>query len=171
MLRKEKEEVVDSIAQIFEEAKSVFLTDFEGLNVELMEEFRHQCREASVNYRVIKNTLGRLAAKKAGQEEIIQYFEGSSAIAYSYDDPSAPARVISEFTKKAEKPKIKVTLFEGSFYGPDKVKEIASLPSKEILLAKLVGGLNSPIQNFVGDLYAILQKLVLAVNAIRESKS
>jgi large subunit ribosomal protein L10 len=171
MLKKEKEVMVDSIAQIFKEAKSVFLTDFKGLNVELIEEFRHKCRESSVGYRVIKNTLARLAAKKAGREEVVAYFEGPSAIAYSYDDPSAPARVISEFAKKAEKPTIKVSIFEGNFYGPEKVKVIASLPSKEILLGNMVRGFNGPIQSFVGNLHGILQKFILTIEAVRASKS
>ena len=171
MLRKEKEAVVDSIVQIFKDAKSIFLTDFDGLNVEAMEEFRRQCREASVGYRVVKNKLARLAAEKVGQEEIVKYFEGSSAIAYSYNDPSAPARVISEFTKKSDKPAIKVSLFEGNFYGPDKVKMIAALPAKEVILSQLVRGFNAPIQNFVGDLYAILQKFVMTLDAVKKTKS
>ena len=171
MLRKEKEVVVDSIVHIFEDARGIFLTDFEGLNVKSMEEFRHLCREASVGYCVVKNKLARLAAEKVGQEEMVKYFEGSSAIAYSYDDPSAPARVISEFTKKFDKPEIKVSLFEGNFYGPDKVKAIAALPSKEVLLSKMVRGFNAPIQNFVGDMHAILQKFVMTLDAVKNAKS
>ena len=171
MLRKEKEVLVDSITQIFKEAKSVFLTDFEGLNVESFEELRHKCRESSVGYCVIKNTLARIAAKRAGRDEIIEYFEGPSAIAYSYDDPSAPARVISEFVKKSDKPTIKVSLFEGNFYGPEKVKEIASLPTKEVLLGNVVRGFNAPIQNLVGDLYGLLQKFVMTIDAVRGSKT
>ena len=170
MARPEKEAAVEEIAEILQNANGVFITDFTGLNVEMMTEFRQKCREASVNYRVIKNTLARLAAKKADREEMVAYFEGPSAVAYSYDDPSAPARIIAEFAKKIEKPTIKVSLFEGTFYGPDRVKEIASLPSRETLLSKLVGGLNAPIYGFAGTLNGLLLKLVLTVQAVKESK-
>lgn len=170
MARPEKEAVVQEVAEILENAKGVFINDFQGLNVEMISELRQKCREEKVGYRVVKNTLARLAVKQTGWDEMADYLEGPSAIAYSYDDPSAPARVITEFAKKIEKPKIKVSLFEGVFYGPDKVKEIASLPSKEVLLAKVLGSLNSPIQGFAGSLSGLLQKLVGTFDAVRESQ-
>jgi large subunit ribosomal protein L10 len=170
MARPEKEAVVEEVAEILQNASGVFITDFTGLNVEMMTELRQRCREASVNYRVIKNTLARLAAKKAGREEMIAYFEGPSAVAYSYDDPSAPARIITEFARKVEKPTIKVSLFEGVFYGPGRVQEIATLPSKEVLLSKLLGGLNAPLYGLASTLNSLLQKLVLTIQAVKESK-
>ncbi len=170
MARPEKEAAVEEIAEILQKAKGVFLTDFEGLNVEMMEELRRKCREASVNYRVVKNTLARIAARKVGWDELVNYLQGPSAIAYSFDDPSAPARVVSEFAKKAEKPKIKVSLFEGVFYGPEKIEEIASLPPKDVLLARIVGGFNAPIQGMVAGLYNLLQKFVMTLDAIKNAK-
>ena len=170
MARPEKEAAVEEIAEILQKAKGVFLTDFEGLNVEMMEELRRKCREASVNYRVVKNTLARIAARKVGWDELVNYLQGPSAVAYSFDDPSAPARVVSEFAKKAEKPKIKVSLFEGVFYGPEKIEEIASLPPKDVLLARIVGGFNAPIQGMVAGLYNLLQKFVMTLDAIKNAK-
>jgi len=170
MARPEKEAAVEEIAEILQKAKGVFLTDFEGLNVEMMEELRRKCREASVNYRVVKNTLARIAARKVGWDELVNYLQGPSAIAYSFDDPSAPARVVSEFAKKAEKPKIKVSLFEGVFYGPEKIEEIASLPPKDVLLARIVGGFNAPIQGMVAGLYNLLQKFAMTLDAIKNAK-
>ncbi len=170
MARPEKETAVEEIAKILQKAKGVFLTDFEGLNVEMMEKLRQKCREASVSYRVVKNTLTRMAAKKAGWDELVSYLEGPSAIAYSFDDPSAPARVVSEFAKKAEKPKIKVSLFEGVFYGPEKIEEIASLPPKDVLLARIVGGFNAPIQGMVAGLHNLLQKFVMTLDAVKNAK-
>jgi large subunit ribosomal protein L10 len=151
-------------------AKGVFITDFQGLSVEKMNEFRQKCREASVSYRVVKNTLARLAAKKVGYDQMVDHLEGPSAIAYSYDDPSAPARVCVEFAKRENKPEIKVSLFEGVFYGPDRVKAIAALPTKDELLAQIVRGFNAPIQGFVGGLNQLLQKLVFAFDAVRNAK-
>jgi large subunit ribosomal protein L10 len=170
MARPEKEAAVEEMAEILQKANGVFITDFTGLNVEKMTELRCKCREASVSYRVVKNTLARLAAKKAGREEMVAYFDGPSALAFSYDDPSAPARIIAEFAKKIEKPTIKVSLFEGVFYGPERVQEIASLPSKQVLLSQLVGGLNAPIYGFAATLNGLLQKVALVFNAIKNSK-
>ena len=170
MIKSEKVTLVQEITEILTNAKGVFLTDFEGLNVEKMGELRRKCRESSVQYQVIKNTLGRLAAKNAGWEEIIEYLQGPSALAYSYEDPVAPARIISEFAKKADKPTIKVSLFEGEFIGPDKIKEISKLPPKDVLLGRVVGGFNAPIQGLVGSLGGLMRKLVLAFDAVRASK-
>jgi large subunit ribosomal protein L10 len=159
MLKSEKETVVQEITDILKNAKGVFITDFKGLNVEKMSELRNKCRQSSVEYRVVKNTLARIATKQAGFEEMEAYFRGPSAIAYSFDDPVAPIRIVTEFAKKTEKPEVRVSLFEGAFYGPDRVKEIASLPPKEELIARLVSGFNIPIQEFTGCLSALLQKL------------
>jgi len=170
MARPEKEVAVAEMAEIFEKSKGVFLTDFQGLNVEKISDLRQKCREASVGYLVVKNTLAKLAVKQVGWEEMLEHLEGPSAIAYSFEDPSAPARVINEFAKKEEKPAIKVSYFEGVFYGPEKVKAIASLPSKDVLLAQVVGGFNAPIQGFVGTIHGLLQKLVMTLDAVRGSR-
>lgn len=170
MIRSEKVAVVKEITEIFKEAKGIFVTDFKGLDVEKMGELRRRCREVSVKYIVVKNTLARIAAKNSDWNQLVEHLQGPSAIAYSYDDPSAPARVITKFAKEHEKPTIKVSIFEGSFYGPESVQEIASLPSKEILLARLVGGLSGPIQGLTGRLHGLLQKLVMTVDAVRQSK-
>ena len=170
MLRPEKEAVVQEVAEILKKSKGVFVTDFQGLDVEAMSALRKKCREASVGYRVVKNKLARLAVKELGWDEMVAYFEGPSAIAYSFEDATAPARVISEFAKKSEKPTFKVSRFEGIFYGPDKVKEIASLPTKDELIAKMIGSFNAPIQGLVGGLGDLLQKLVRTLDAIRIRK-
>ena len=171
MPRPEKEAAVKEIAEILENAKSVFVTDFQGINVEKMNEFRRKCREVSVSYIIVKNTLARLAAKKAGWSDIEKHFQGPSAIAFSYDDPSAPAKVITEFARVEKKPSIKMSIFEGTFYGPDSVNEVATLPPKDVLLGKIVSGLNSPIQGLTSGLSGLIQKLVRTVDAVRESQS
>jgi len=170
MARPEKEAAVQEVAEILEKARGVFVTDFQGLNVEKISVLRKKCRESNVHYRVIKNTLAKRAAEKAGCEEMISHFQGPSALAYSYDDPSAPARVISEFAKTEEKPKIKVTLFEGIFYGPEKVEMIATLPSREELLGRLVGGMMGPVRGLVSGLHGLMVKLVMTFDALREAR-
>ena len=170
MARPEKEAAVQEVAEILEKAKSVFINDFQGLNVEKMGELRQKCREASVGYRVVKNTLARLAVQKVGRDEIVKYLEGPSAIAYSFDDPSAPARILSEFAKAEEKPIIKASLFEGIFYGQDRIRDIATLPSKEVLLVNIVRGFNAPIQGLAGVLSGILLKFIRTLNAVKEAQ-
>jgi len=171
MQRSEKETSVQVVTEIFRKAKSVFVTDYTGLSVEKMGVLRQKCRAAKVEYKVVKNTLAKRAADIAGKGQINSHFKGPSAIAYSYDDPSAPARVIKEFLKDNPKPKIRGTLFEGQFFGPEQVDTIASLPSRNELLARMLGGLNSPIQGLVGSLNAIVSKFVRTVDAVREAKT
>jgi large subunit ribosomal protein L10 len=166
----EKEALVQEMAEILKEAKSVFITDFQGLNVEKMGKLREKCREASVVYRVVKNTLARLAAKQIGMDEIVDYFDGPSAIAYSYDDPAAPARIVTEFAKTADKPTIKASIFEGNFYGPDRVGKIASLPTRPELIADVIGTFNAPIQRLVGNLNGLIQKLVGTLHSVQKTK-
>lgn len=170
MARPEKEAAVQDIAEILENAQSVFITDYRGLNVEKMQELRGKCREAAVSYRVVKNTLGRLAAKQAGYDSMVEYLKGPSAIAYSFDDPSAPARVIKDFAKKEEKPVMKMSIFEGEFYGPEKIAVIADLPSKQEMLARMLGSINSPLQGFAGSLHGLLRKFVATLDAVRASR-
>ncbi len=170
MARPEKELAVQEITDTFKNATSIFVTDYKGLDVEKMSEFRRNCRDASVEYKVVKNTLARMAAKNAGYDEMVEYLTGPTAIAYTFEDPSSPARVISDFTKNEDKPEIKMSLFEGVFYGPDKVEAIAKLPTKDELLAKLAGGFKSPIQGFAGALNGLLSKFVRTLDAVREEK-
>jgi large subunit ribosomal protein L10 len=171
MQRSEKETVVQDVTEIFEKAKSIFVTDYEGLTVEKISVLRQKCRASAVEYRVVKNTLAKRAADKAGKSEINPYFKGPSAIAYSFEDASAPARIIKEFFKENQKPKVRFSLFEGQFYGPEKLDEIAALPPRNVLIARVLGGFNAPIQGLVGTLSGILSKLVRTLDAVRESKS
>jgi len=170
MPRPEKVEAVQGISEIFEKASGVFIADYQGLNVEQISDLRKKCRDDQVGFLVVKNTLARIAAKNTGWEEMEPHLKGPSAIAFSYEDPSAPARVITQFAKEADKPTIRMSLFEGSFYGPEKVAAIAALPTRTELIAKVVGSFNSPIQGLVGSLHGLLRNLVGTLDAVRASK-
>lgn len=172
MARPEKEAAVAEIAEIFKKSTGVFVADYKGLSVERITDLRSKCREEKVSFMVVKNTLARIAAREAGFDEMVEYLKGPSAIAYSYDDPSAPARIMSEFAKKDKKdlPVIKMTIFEGQFYGPEKVEIIAKLPSKQELLSQLLGGFNAPLQGFVGTLHGLMSKFVRVLDAVKEKK-
>lgn len=167
----QKEAVVAEVAEKLNEAKSVYLTDFTGLNVQEVSELRRAFTGASVQYRVVKNTLARLSAKSAGFEELLEYLEGPTGMAFGMNDPIAPAKVIDEFSKKTDKLKVKACLFDGVLFGAEDVSRIAALPSKEELLTKLAGVLNAPLANLVYSLNGIMSKVVFALNAVKDQKS
>ena len=170
MQRSEKESVIQEVTEVFEKAKGVFVADFAGLTVEKISALRKKCRAAKVEFMVVKNTLAKRAADKAGKSGINPFFKGPSAIAYSFDDPTAPARIIKEFFKENQKPTVRGSLFDGLFLGADKIDQIASLPSRNELIARMLGGFNAPIQGLVGSLNGILTKFVRTLDAVRDSK-
>ncbi len=167
----QKEAIVAEITQKLNEAKSIFLTDFKGLNVDQINDLRRAFTDASVQYRVVKNTLARLSLKEAGRDELLEYLDGPTAIAFGMDDPAAPARVIKKFSKDSDKISVKVGLFEGVLIDSTRFNEIASLPSKVQLLGQLSGVLNAPLSNLVLSLNAILSKFVFALNAVKGNKN
>jgi large subunit ribosomal protein L10 len=170
MPRPEKVAVVDEIAEKMERTQSLFLTDFTGLDVEAINELRRLLRENDVEYRVVKNTLARLAADKAGREDLKPYLIGPTAMAFGYQDPVLPARLIGQFAQKTGKPEVKVILFEGQLLEKEALDRLKSLPSREQLLAQLLGGLNSPITGLVMVLKGLLREVVGLVDAIAKSK-
>ena len=145
-----KQAVVAQLKEQLESAKGVVLTSYKGLTVAQDTELRRELREAGVSYHVVKNTMLRIAAKEAGIEGIEEHLEGTTAFAFSTEDAVAPAKVICGFIKKnkledAEVLTVKVGMVEGKVIGVDEVKALTALPSREELIAKLLGSMNSPI--------------------------
>ena len=172
ILRNEKGAIVEEIRSRFERAGSVVLVDYRGINVAQVTELRRQFRQAGVEYVVLKNTLVKRALKELDVSALDSLLEGPSAFAFGYDDPVAPAKVLDEFITKTkiEHLEIKGGLVDGHFIDVSGVKALASLPSKEVLIAKMMGSLNAPITNFVGVLSATLRSLVYALEAVRKQK-
>ncbi len=166
----QKEAVVGEVADKLKEAKAIYLTDFTGLSVADINQLRRNFRASNVEYRVVKNTLARLSARKAGLEAILPYLEGPTAVAFSADDPIAPAKVIQEFVRGRETPKVKVCIIEGQLFEGERLRELADMPSREQLLAGLAAGLNMPLVKLAQTLQAGLQNLVYALNALKEKK-
>lgn len=165
-----KQEVVNDIAEKLSAAKGVIFADYRGLTVEQDTELRKALRESGVSYRVVKNTLTRIAAERLGLGELDPFLKGPTAMAYSQDDPVAPAKVMNEYSKKYEKLELKVGVVEGEIVNLDGITSLAALPSREVLIAQVLGGLNAPITGFVNVLNANLRGLVIALNAIVEKK-
>ena len=167
-----KQAVVAQLKEQLESAKGVVLTSYKGLTVAQDTELRRELREAGVSYHVVKNTMLRIAAKEAGIEGIEEHLEGTTAFAFSTEDAVAPAKVICGFIKKnkledAEVLTVKVGMVEGKVIGVDEVKALAALPSREELIAKLLGSMNAPISNTVNVLQGVIRNAVYVLDAIR----
>ena len=170
-----KQAVVAQLKEQLESAKGGVLTSYKGLTVAQDTELRRELREAGVSYHVVKNTMLRIAAKEAGIEGIEEHLEGTTAFAFSTEDAVAPAKVICGFIKKnkledAEVLTVKVGMVEGKVIGVDEVKALAALPSREELIAKLLGSMNAPISNTVNVLQGVIRNAVYVLDAIRSQK-
>lgn len=171
MNRDNKEQLVSDLAQKLAAAKASFLADYRGLNVEQVNKLRNELRGAGAEYQVVKNTLLRLAAKGTASECLDPYLAGPTAIAIAPTDPVAPAKVLAEFAKANAKFELKGGALEGKVLSIADIQALAELPSREVLLAKLLGSLNAPASNFVGVLAAIPRSLVQVLAAIQDKKA
>ena len=158
--RKIKEAKVAEIKEKLQNSKSIVLANYQGLTVEEDTNLRKTLREAGVEYKVYKNNLVILAAKELGIKGLEQYLEGPVSIAFGYEDATAPARVLHTFAKDHKKLELKAGLVEGALYNKEEIQQIATIPSKEVLIAKLLGSFKAPLSN-----------LAYLVNAIKEKKN
>ena len=153
-----KKVVVAEIKEKLVNAKSVVLIDYRGLTVAEVTELRNQCRKAGVEYAVLKNTMVNLAAKEAGIEGLESYLKGPTAVAFGMEDAVAPAKVLTEFIKKTKKTEIKCGLLEGQILDAAGVEALAAIPSREVLIAKIMGSMMSAVSKFVYVVEAIRKK-------------
>lgn len=154
----QKQAVVSEIKEKIEKSGSLVLVDYRGLTVQEVTDLRSKYREAGVQYKVYKNTMMKLAFKELGFEDFNSYLEGPSAVAFSGEDVTAAARITNEFAKNNEKLVIKAGILEGKVLDKDSIKEVANIPSREILIAKLLGSFKAPVSNFVYMLDALRKK-------------
>jgi large subunit ribosomal protein L10 len=166
----QKKEVVKNLVEKLQKASSGILVDYRGLTVEQDTELRNKLRESEVEYKVVKNNLTRFAIKETGLDQLDSFLKGPTSVALSYADPVFPAKVLVEFAKKNDALEIKAGFVDGKIINIEEIKSLATLPSKEELIAKVLGGLNSPIAGFVNVLNGNMRGLVVALNAIGEQK-
>ena len=153
-----KQPIVDEISAAIKDAQSLVVVDYRGLTVAEDTQLRKNLREAGVSYKVYKNTLVKRAVEGTDFEPISEVLEGPSAFAVSTEDATATARVLAEFAKKAPNLEIKAGVVEGTYYDAEGMKAIAAVPSREVLLSKLLGSLQSPITNLARVLNQIAEK-------------
>ena len=166
----EKKQIVSSIAEQFKTAVSGVFVDYCGLTVEEDTQLRNKLREAGVEYKVIKNTLTRFAAKEVGFDELDPILNGPTSLAISMTDEVTPAKVIAEFAKTHEQLEIKAGFLDGKVLALDEVKQLAATPNRETLLAKLLGSLNAPISNLARTLQALVDNGVEPADIVVEKE-
>ncbi len=144
----QKQAIIDEIKDKFERAESAVAIDYMGITVEQADAMRKKLREAEVDYTVYKNTLVKRAIAGTDFEKMAEVLEGPSAFAFSYSDATAPARVLNESIKEFKKMEFKGGFVEGEYYDKDAIVQIASIPSREVLISKFMGSIQSPISSF-----------------------
>ena len=157
--REIKEAKVSEIKEKMEKAQGIIFAKYQGLTVEEDTELRKALREAGVEYKVYKNTLTTLAAKELGFDGIVDALEGPLSVAFGYEDPTVPAKVLNDFAKNHKKLELVAGIVQGEIFDEAKVKQLATIPSREVLIAKLLGSFKAPLSN-----------LAYLLNAIKEQK-
>ncbi len=165
MNRNEKRQVVTDFSKKTEGVQAAVLTHYRGLNVEQINTLRRRFREEKISYHVVKNTMMKLAAKGTDLEKLNDYFKGPTAIAISHGDPVSLAKILSEFVKTQPKLEIKAGLIQGKVISPDEIKALATMPSREVLLAQILGGIQVPAQELAGVISSGLQQVVGVIQA------
>ncbi|MBO4367456.1 MAG: 50S ribosomal protein L10 [Clostridia bacterium] len=153
-----KKQVVSGIKEKLEKAQSVVFYDYRGLTVEQVTKLRTECRKAGVEYVVLKNTMVELAAKELGIEGLDDHLKGPTAVAFGMTDAVAPAKILSNFVKEIKKTEIKCGIMNGSVIDVKAVEALASMPSREVLIARIMGSMMSSVSKFVYCLEAIRKK-------------
>ncbi len=171
MAKPEKEQTVQEISEKLRSAEGIYLVDFTGLNVAEANELRRRCREVGVEYRVVKNTLTKLALKEVDLEILSEYVAGPTALSLGYDDPIAPAKILRKFVKERTLPRVKIGLVEGRLVPPEEVGRIAELPSGDVLLMEVVSSLAYPSVSLVLTLGGILSDFVRTLEAVEGEKA
>ncbi|NUM81531.1 50S ribosomal protein L10 [bacterium] len=174
MKKENKNELITELAEKLQKASGIYLTDFSGIDVKKMEDLRNKFRENKSEFKVVKNTLAKIALNRAGYDGgLDKFLEGPTGIAFGYEDPIAPAKTLSEFLKDKEndKLKLKICVIEKQLFEASKLGDIAKMPTKKDLLAQLMGLLNSPMQNVVMLLNTPMQNLVGVLDSLKNQKA
>ncbi|MGB9702281.1 MAG: 50S ribosomal protein L10 [Candidatus Kapaibacteriota bacterium] len=168
----QKKQEVGELKEKFQKANGCYFLNFSSMDVASTAKLRKLFHEKGIEYRVAKNTLIWLALNEAGMQGLDRNFlNGNTGIAFGYDDPTVPAKVLKPILDKEDKPKFKAAIVEGVFYGSDQFKTLASLPSKTDMIAGILGSLNSPISGIVGSLNAVMRDLASVIEEVAKKNN
>ncbi len=175
MVQSVKYDIVAELKERLNGAKAIVLVDYKGINVEQVSKLRNQYREAKVDYLVQKNTLIKIALNDLGITELDEFLLGPTALAICKEEEVAPARVLVKFIKDvmedAEYPSLKAGLVAGQVFNQEQLQALAKLPSREEMLAQVMGSLNAPLSNFMNVSQGVARKLVYALDAVAKTKA
>ena len=170
MPKPEKVQMVADLTEKLARCRGAILADYRGLDVAGMSELRRRLRAAGVEYRVVRNNLFRLAAREAGRVGLEPYLEGPTAVAFAYQDPVVAARVLQGFIREFRLPVLKGAWVEGQVVDAEGVARLAELPTREVLLARVLGGVQAPLAGLAGCLAGLLRGLVTVLDAVRRQR-
>ncbi|WP_028841291.1 50S ribosomal protein L10 [Thermodesulfobacterium hveragerdense] len=171
LTRARKAEIIKDVNEKFVKSQGVFVTSFRSFTVAESNEIRRIVRERGGEFRVIKNTLIRIASENTDFKPVSDYIEGPTALVFAYQDPVEIAKVLNDFVKKHPALQIKGFVIQGKGYKPEFIEDLVKLPRREVLLAQVLGTIQAPVSNFVGVLAAIIRKFLYVLKAIEEKKS
>jgi len=166
----DKKRIAQDLKERFDKSKVIIVTDYKGLNVTSINALRRKLREADVEYKVVKNSLLIRAAADTDVAQLNEYFKGPSAIAISYDDPVAPAKVLTEFAKDSKALEIKAGVMGDQLLDMSAIKALSDLPSREVLLGQVLSAMNGVPTAFVRALNDNIARFLNVLNAIKDQK-
>ena len=171
MKRDRKEEIVQEVAEKINKSQGIYLTEFQGLSVSKMSELRREFRKVGVEYRVVKNTLIKQALKDlAGADKLAPGLKGTTAVAFGFDDPVAPAKVIRKFSKTNEMLKFKMASIDGVVFGPDQLPILSEMLTKTENIGRAAGLINGVVSSVPMVVNAVMRNLVCALDQIAKQK-
>ena len=172
MNRNEKTDSISEVKEMMENSSAIFLTDYSGINVEDISELRTQFRNEGVKYKVYKNTLFKRALDESDKyEKLAEHLVGMTGFAFADDNPVAPAKIIKKYFDKNKKLSLKGCYIDSEYFDGDRLAELAALPSKNELIASIIGSVNSPASGIVGAIAAVTRDLVSVIDAISKKQA
>ncbi len=172
MNKSEKDQIIAEVAEDISKASGLFFTDFSGITVSQITDLRREFRKAGCGYRVAKNTLIRKALEKlTGYDKVLDKLVGATGIAFGYEDPLAPAKIIKQFNEKHGKLQAKVCVVEKQVFEGSQLEALSKLPSRKEIIAGIIGGVQAPASGLVGVLSAVMRDLVSVIGEIEKKKA
>jgi large subunit ribosomal protein L10 len=169
--RVSKELIIKEVEKELKKGDGFIITNHDKVSATGIDKLRAKLRAAKSRYFVVKNTLGQKAFERADLKDMTEHIQGACGIAFTGEDPVAPSKVLMDFSKENENFKVRIGRFKGKMVSVDQIKVLASLPSREVLLSRVVGQMQAPISGFVNVLAGTLRKFVNVVDAIQKKKS
>ena len=170
--KNEKSDIISEVKEMIQKSSAVYLADFAGIKVADISNLRNEFRKQNVQYKVIKNTLFKRALNEAGKyDKLSDHLVGMTGYVFASDNPVAPAKIIKKYFDEKQKLRLKACYVESQFYDGSKLGELASLPSKNDIIAGILGSLNAPASGIVGAINAVIRDLVSVVDEISKKKA